>query len=149
VIKSEITKILLLILIAFLLLGAVSFLVWTNLLSTNEPPSAAEGSMTLTADEQLERTAETADFTTNLYSKGYAQLKFQILTTSPETKEELEKRMFQVRSLILQIVASKNKEDLRGSEGINQLEQEIAVRINGILHNGQVQQVYTTKKLLQ
>jgi flagellar FliL protein len=149
VIKSEITKILLLILIAFLLLGAVSFLVWMTLMKTNEHPSAADGSMSLTADEQLERTVETADLTTNLYSKGYAQLKFQILTTSPKTKAELEKRMFQVRSHILQIVASKNKEDLRGTEGIAQLEQEIEVRINGILHNGQVQQVFTTKKLLQ
>ncbi|MBP1931506.1 flagellar basal body-associated FliL family protein [Ammoniphilus resinae] len=135
----------LLLLSAILLLATVTFIIWYWFVKPEEEPKQKP----LSAEKLLESVIETQDMTTNLKSGGFIQVKFQLQADSVPAKEELSQRMFQIRHIMLQTLASKNAEDLRGEEGINHLEKNIQDKLNQLMSEGQVIKVYTTKKLLQ
>jgi flagellar FliL protein len=103
----------------------------------------------LSADEVLARTVQTEEVLANLQSDGFIQIQFQIQGDSTDTKKELELRMFQIRHIILHALTSQTSEELKGSQGLINLETTLQEKINDILQSGKVIKVFTTKKFLQ
>ena len=74
----------------------------------------------------------------------YVKLNFTIVLDSEETQLELQKRMAQVRDLVISICRTKNSEELRGKEGNDALRNEIITAINNILPKGKVIDIFFT-----
>lgn len=97
----------------------------------------------------VERSLETEKITTSLQDGTFAQVSFKIQTDSTETKEELEKRMYQVKNIIINYFSRHAIEDLDGDNSIPELEKTIKSKINEILEHGEIEKVYTTSYVLQ
>jgi flagellar FliL protein len=78
-------------------------------------------------------------------------LKIRISLESKEIKvnEEYEKRLPQLRDMILTLLSSKSYKDISDSEGKNRLREEITSRLNQLLSSYQVKAVYFTEFMIQ
>ena len=102
-----------------------------------------------TIDELLKMTVDVEEITTNLSDDAISRVSFKILTDSKEAKEELEKRDFQVKNIIILTLSEKTSGDLKGKDGQVKLEEELKEKISAILQSGKVEKVYITESLLQ
>lgn len=102
-----------------------------------------------TIDEVLEMSVDIKEITTNLASNDFIRISFKIQTDSKESKEELQKRDFQVNNIIILELSGLEVEEIQGKEGQLKLEETLKTKINEILQEGKVQKVYITQFLLQ
>jgi flagellar FliL protein len=79
----------------------------------------------------------------------YLKTTIQIEVSSQEGVEELEQLKPKVADSILVLLSSKKYEEIAGFEGKQALRDEIAVRLNRYLVEGQVKRVYFTEFLIQ
>ena len=100
-------------------------------------------------EEILESSVDIEEITTNLASDNFIRISFKIQTDSKKAKEELEKRDFQVKNIIIQELSEKNTEDLKGKNGQIELESDLKDKINELMQEGKVVQVYIVNSLLQ
>ncbi len=102
-----------------------------------------------TIDDILKYSVDVSEITTNLASDNYAKMAFKIQTDSKKAKDELTKRDFQVRNIIIEELSEKKAKDLQGKAGKLQLENALKTKINQVMQDGKVVQVYITESLLQ
>lgn len=100
-------------------------------------------------DDILKHSLDIEEITTNLLSGGYLRVQFKVQTDSKKAREELEKRDFQVRNIIIHEISNKKSSDFAGNEGLKKLESDIQSKLNEVMKEGSVVQVYTTSFLLQ
>ncbi|MBT2756007.1 flagellar basal body-associated protein FliL [Mesobacillus foraminis] len=100
-------------------------------------------------DEVLESSVDVEEITANLATDDYIRVSFKIQTDSKKAKEELEKRDFQTRNVIIYELSEKKAEDLQGKDGKLLLEDTIKDKLNGVMQEGKVVKVYITEALLQ
>jgi flagellar FliL protein len=139
--SAKLKPIILIIIAAILLLGGVWFFLHK---STSE-----EKTKELSADEIIAMSVETESITTNLSTGGYVQLSFQLQTDSEEAKEELEKRDFQVKNVILKLFSSLTEDEINSPEETVQFEEQIKNELNKFMQSGHIVKVYTTNKMIQ
>jgi flagellar protein FliL len=140
--NNKVIIIMLVLLLVITLAGAGAFIyIWkfTGEQKTNEP----------SIDEILESTVDIEEMTTNLASNNFIRISFKIQTDSKEAKEELEKRDFQVKNIIIQELSEKKSEELKGKNGQIKLENDLKDKINELMQEGKVVQVYIVNSLLQ
>ncbi|AIE59660.1 flagellar basal body-associated protein FliL [Bacillus methanolicus] len=140
--NNKLLKIMFILLVAITLAGAaavVAVLKFTGDKEHKEP----------TIDEVLAVSVDVKDIVTNLASDDFIRISFKMQTDSKDAKEELEKRDFQVRNIIIQELSEKKAEDLRGKEGKQKLEEDLKEKINSLMQEGKVVRVYITESLLQ
>lgn len=100
--NNKVVIIMLVLLLVITLAGAGAFIyIWkfTGEQKTNEP----------SIDEILESSVDIEEMTTNLASNNFIRISFKIQTDSKEAKEELEKRDFQVKNIIIQELSEKKQ----------------------------------------
>ncbi|WP_050632347.1 flagellar basal body-associated protein FliL [Bacillus andreraoultii] len=102
-----------------------------------------------TADEIVESSVEIPEITTNLLNGDFVRIAFMIQTDSKKAKEELEKRNFQVKNVIIKNLSSLEAKDLEGNEGKVQLEKKLKESLNQYIENGEIVQVYITSSIVQ
>lgn len=146
--QNKLFQMSLILLIAVALLGVITLVLWQTYFKSAEANVEETKEKELSIDEILERTVETEQITTNLYSGGYAVVKFKIQADSPKAKEELEKRMYQVKHIIIKTLASMTAADIQGADGLSLMETKIQQEINQLLDEGKVVKVYTTERIL-
>lgn len=139
---NSVLRKMLIILFIIALFGAGAFVLFYNQQET-------EGKNAPTIDEVLKMSVDVKQITTNLSDDSIIRISFKILTDSKEAKEELEKRDFQVRNIIILTLSEKKSGDLKGKSGQVKLEEELKEKFNGILQSGNVKKVYITESLLQ
>lgn len=100
-------------------------------------------------DEIIDHSVDIQEITTNMMSNDFIRISFKLQADSSKSKEEIEKRDFQIKNIIIKHLSSLTSDDLKGSEGKTKLEEDIKTKINGILDSGQVVQVYITSSILQ
>lgn len=100
-----------------------------------------------TIDEQVENSIDTDEITTDLNDGGFVRIQFKIVTDSKEAKEELEKRSFQLNNIVIKELSKKDQEQFK--TGIGNLESTLQTRLNEVMTEGKVTDVYTTQKVLQ
>jgi len=92
------------------------------------------------------------EFIVNIISdenNHYVKAALTIELSSEPSKEELEKRMPQVRDAILMLVGNKTFEELQDLQGKKQLKAELLSKINAILYTGQAKSIYFTDFVVQ
>lgn len=127
---------------AITLIGATAFIVFTKFTGDEKPKEP-------TIDEVIASTVEVPEITTKLLSNDYLRISFNIQTDNEKAKEELEKRQFQVKNLIIKELSDMKSEEFKGEEGIASLESKLEVRINELMQEGKVVKVYATSFLPQ
>ncbi|ASV65948.1 flagellar basal body-associated protein FliL [Cytobacillus sp. FSL W7-1323] len=100
-------------------------------------------------DDILERTVSIDQITTNLASDDYIRISFTIQVESKKAKEELEKRDFQVKNLMIQELSEMQADDLRGKDGQLLLQKNLTKKINDLMESGKIEKIYITESILQ
>ncbi|PLR84220.1 flagellar basal body-associated protein FliL [Bacillus canaveralius] len=140
--NNKLLMIMLILLVAITLVGAVALVV---VLKVNGESEHKEPSI----EEVLEASVDVPEITTNLQGNDFIKISFKIETDSKKAKEELEKRDFQVKNIIIQELSERESEELQGKDGKIGLEETLKEKINSLMLEGKVKKVYITQSLLQ
>ena len=82
-------------------------------------------------------------------SNHYVKASFTLELTNELAKEEVNKRMPQIRDSILLLVGNKTYEELQDLQGKKQLKAELMSKLNAILQSGNVKSIYFTDFVVQ
>ncbi|AGE63476.1 MULTISPECIES: flagellar basal body-associated protein FliL [Bacillus] len=139
--KKKLMIILLIILIVIGALGAAAYFV----LGGKSEKSEAKKSI----DEIVASSVDVEEITTNLKSDNIIRLAIKLETDSDKSKEELEKRDFQVKDAVISLLADTNADQIEGDKGKETFKKELKDKINSYLQKGKVEKVYITSFNLQ
>mgnify|MGYP003552284736 FL=1 len=142
--NNKLLMIILIILVTITLLGGIAFVVYTQFNKGTEAVYAEP-----TIDEILLASVDIPEITTNLADKRYVKIQFKIQTNSDVAGQELAKRDFQVKNLIIQELSEITQEDLKGKQGKQNLQETLKSQINELMQDGEVKQVYITSYAVQ
>lgn len=98
-------------------------------------------------DEIVEASLETEEITTNLKDGDFIKIRFRIVTSSEEALEELQKRDFQMKNILIKQLAQMEKDSFQSK--LAELENTIQTKLNEVMEKGEITGVYTTEKVLQ
>lgn len=93
-----------------------------------------------------------SEFIVNIISADgnhYVKSALTLELTNQAAKDEITKRMPQIRDAILLLVGNKTFEELQDLEGKKQLKAEIMSKINGILQTGKIKAIFFTEFVVQ
>jgi|SRR5690625_449077 len=100
-----------------------------------------------TIDDMVEHSYETPEVTTDLSDGSYVRIQFQVITDGKTAMEEISKRDFQLKNILIKELALMNEENFRSD--LSELEEVMKSKINELMTDGKVTDVYTISKLLQ
>ncbi|GIO66832.1 flagellar basal body-associated FliL family protein [Paenibacillus cookii] len=117
--------------------------------TSNAAAPAAEGKK-LSADELVEMTSEIKDIKTNLADQDYIVLmNFAFQLNDKKSKEAFDKiKEFKIKPIIIKTLADTKPEELKGSEGKDQLSAKLINLINKTLTEGKLNQIEITEYLV-
>lgn len=133
----------LIMLVAISLLGVLAVVVINKM----NDAGVANGEPSI--DEIVEASVEIPEITTNLADNDYIKISFTIQTDGKKAKEELEKRNFQAKNIIITELSEVKTNELAGRAGKEKLQEVIKKELNELMQEGQVEQVYITSSILQ
>ena len=79
----------------------------------------------------------------------FLKLKADLELSSPALKTELERRMPQVKDVIISLLSSQSFVDIKSIEGKDVLREELMVRLNTLVRKGKVRNVFFTEFVVQ
>ena len=79
----------------------------------------------------------------------YLKLKADLELTKDTVAEEIERRLPQIRDLIISLLGSKSFDDVRSIEGKDLLREEMLRRINALLVTGKARSIFFTEFVVQ
>jgi flagellar protein FliL len=89
-------------------------------------------------------TVEIQDIMTNLSTKDVVKLSLAFEMDGEKSKKEFELLDFKVKAVIYQTLADTTPDQIRGSKGQDQLSATLINKINPLLTQGKVKQIYIT-----
>lgn len=128
--------------LAVLLLGGAAAAV--VILNVNGEPKEGEA---ITIDEMVEYSYQSPEVTTDLKDGSFVRIQFQILTDGKAAQEEISKRDFQLSNILIKELATMEEEDFQ--EGIDELEDTVQEKLNEVMTEGTITDVYTINKIMQ
>ncbi|MFE8695176.1 flagellar basal body-associated protein FliL [Cytobacillus sp. FJAT-53684] len=140
--NNKLVMIMIIMLVAITLVGAVAVIVVKQLNDNSGPKEPS-------IDEVLKASVDVPQITTNLASNDFIRISFKIQTDNKKAKEELEKRDFQVKDIIIQELSEMTAEEIQGKEGQTKIKEALKEKINGLMQKGKVEEVFITESLLQ
>jgi len=129
-------------LVAITLVGAILIVVVKQL---NENTGNGEPSI----EKIVQSSVDVQQVTTNLASNDFIRISFKIQTNSKRAKKELEKRDFQVKDVIIQELSEMKADEIQGKDGQAKIKEALKTKLNSLMQNGKVVEVYITESLLQ
>lgn len=139
--KNKLMMIMIILLVAITLVGAVAVVVVMKFTGNDSKEP--------TIDQVIESSVDIPQMTTNLASGDYLRISLKVQTDSKKAKEELQKRDFQVKNIVVEELSEMKSDDLKGKEGKIKFQETLKKRINSLMQDGKVVQVYITEALLQ
>lgn len=130
------------VLVAIILIGVIAFVLINQF---NKPT----GSLEPTIDEIVEASVEVPEITTNLADNKIVRMSLKIQTTNKDAAEELTKRVFQVNNIVIQELSEMEQKDLEGKQGKQIFQKSLKTRLNELMQEGEVQEVYFTSFITQ
>lgn len=124
-----------------LLAGVVALIVVLNFTGDKNNGNAQS------IDEIVENSYQTSEITTDLQDGSFVRIQFQIITDSKDAKEEVIKREFQLKNILIKELAKMNEEDFKS--GLSNLEDVVQLELNKVMTKGSITDVYTINKILQ
>jgi flagellar protein FliL len=142
--NNKLLMITLIILVTITLVAVIGYVLLTKL---NAEPETSKDAPTI--DEILVSSVDIEEITTNLADKRYVKIQLKIQTNGEEAGAELAKRDFQVKDLVIKELSEMTQEDLSGKEGKQSFQNTLKSKINELMDDGEVQQVYITSYIIQ
>jgi len=130
------------VLVAIILIGGICFALFTQF---NKPAKSLEP----TIDEIVEASVEIPEITTNLADNKVVRFSLKIQTSSKDAAAELTKRDFQVKNIVIQELSEMEQKDLEGKQGKQVFQKSLKTKINELMQEGEVQEVYFTSFITQ
>ena len=140
--KNKLLTIMLIILVCITLLGVVALLFISQLNKPDEETGP-------TIDEIVESSIDIPEITTNLAGNKFIRISLKVQTDSKEAAEELIKRDFQVKNIVITELSEMTPEDLEGKQGKATFQSSLKTKVNELMDDGEVQQVYITSYIIQ
>ena len=140
--NNKLLTMMLIILVSLTLVGVVAILLYFQF---NKGEEANEP----TIDEIVESSVDIQEITTNLAGDKFIRISMKVQTDSTKAAEELTKRDFQVKNILITELSEMSPEDLEGKQGKLTLESSLKTKINELMDDGEVQQVYITSYIIQ
>jgi len=141
--KNKMLTIMLIILTSITLVGIVALIF---VFQFNNGAKADQGP---DIDEIIEASVDVPEITTNLEGKNVIRLSLKIQTDSKEAAEELTKRDFQVKNIVIQELSEMTADELKGKTGKQTFESAIKSQVDELMDSGEVQKVYITSYIIQ
>ncbi|MBP2077665.1 flagellar basal body-associated protein FliL [Oceanobacillus polygoni] len=138
---SKLVKTMITSLVVLLVIAIASLVVVLNVVGESEQGDAQS------IDDIVNYSYESPEITTDLEDGVFVRIQFQIVTDGKSTLKEVEKRDFQLKNIIIKELATKTEEDFKS--GLSDIEQVIKSRLNELMEEGQITEVYTINKILQ
>lgn len=127
--------------LAITLVGVITVVVVINYLDDDQKKE-------ISIDKIVEQSVPINEITTNLIDGNYIRISFMIESNSKDAKEELEKRDFQVKNIVIEELSEMKSTDFTGKEGKISLENKIKTEINKLMQEGSVTNIYITSFIL-
>lgn len=138
---SKLVKTMITSLVVLLVIAIASLVVVLNVVGESEQGDAQS------IDDIVNYSYESPEITTDLEDGVFVRIQFQIVTDGKSALKEVEKRDFQLKNIIIKELATKTEEDFKS--GLSDIEQVIKSRLNELMEEGQITEVYTINKILQ
>lgn len=100
-------------------------------------------------DQVIESSVDIPEIMTNLSGKQFIKVSLKIETDSKKAAEELQKREFQVKNIIIQELSEISAQDLEGKAGKQSFQETIKSLINPLMQEGEIKQVYFVSYIIQ
>lgn len=140
--KNKLVLIMFVLIMLFSIAGVVAVFIIKNSQSTHNSKSP-------TIDEILEESVDVPEITTNLVDGSYIKIALKIQTDSKTAQEELAKRDFEVKNIIIQELSQLKREQFNGKESMINLESIVKAQLNQVMQSGKIVKVYITSIILQ
>jgi flagellar FliL protein len=144
------------VLIAITLILTAAFVLWNYVDKVSQPEltqqSAKEAKPVkkLTADQAKENTYIIKDVLTNLAGNDkFIRVSFAFELENKKARDEFEKLDFKMKSIIVQTLADMTSDQIQGSKGSDQLGSILMNKMNPLLTEGKLIQIWITDKVLQ
>ena len=139
--NNKLLTIMLIMLVTITLIGVIVVVLLTQL-----DKGEAKGT---TIDELVESKVDIPEITTNLADGSFVRLTLTLQASDKEAGEELLKRDYQVKDILIQELSEMEEEGLKGKQGKVAFQNTIKSQINELMQTGEVTQVYFTSYVLQ
>ncbi|MCZ0755302.1 flagellar basal body-associated protein FliL [Anoxybacillus sp. J5B_2022] len=139
---SKLWKIMLVTLVSITLISVVALVIVLKFTGNQEKKAP-------TADEIVASSVDVPEITTNLADGSFIKISFKIQMDSKDGKAEAEKRDFQIKDIIIEQLSMMKPADFNGEQGKTNLKNRLKEKINQIMQDGKVEQVYITSFILQ
>ncbi|MEW9697714.1 flagellar basal body-associated FliL family protein [Paenibacillus sp. SI8] len=158
--KNKIFILIVSILIAITLILTAAFVLW-NFMEKNQSKDAAgqakeavesvKPSKAPSAEVVKENTAIIKDILTNLSgSQNFIKISFAFELENSKGKKEFDSLLDSaVKGTIVQTLGDMTKEQIEGSKGSDSLTSTLMNKLNPLLHEGKIKQIWITDKVLQ
>jgi len=143
--KNKLLLTMLIILVSITLVGVIVLVVVNQLSKEGEEEEIAAP----TIEEIVEASVEIPEVTTSIANSNFARVSMTIQTDSAKAGKELSQRDFQVRDIIIDELSELTRSDLEGRAGKDAFEEMIKGRVNELMQEGEIVQVYTTSIVVQ
>lgn len=98
-------------------------------------------------DDLVKHSYKTPEVTTDLQDGSFVKIQFQVVTDGKKAKDEISKRDFQLQNILIKELAHYTGEEF--ATDLDQLEKTVQEKLNEIMTEGKVIDVYTVNKILQ
>lgn len=137
--NNKVLTMMLLLLVSITLVGVIALVMILNF----------DGGKGKTIDDIVKASVEVPEVTTNLANNDFIKISFTIQTDGKDSKEELEKRNFQVNNIIITELSELTAEQFEGKQGKENLQKKLKTRIDSIMQEGTIENVYITSSIIQ
>ena len=124
-----------------LFVGMAAFIVVLNMTGDKDKGEAQS------IDEIVKYSYQTPEITTDLNDGSFVRIQFQIITDGKDAQEEISKRDFQLKNILIKELAKLSEEDFKS--GLTDLEATVKTKLNELMTEGHINDVYTISKILQ
>ncbi|MHA6251288.1 flagellar basal body-associated FliL family protein [Oceanobacillus sp. CAU 1775] len=139
---SKLVKIMVTSLVVLLIASIAALVVVLNI-----NVAGADDNKELTIEELVEYSYQTPEVTTDLQDGSFVRIQFQILTDGKDAHQEVSQRDFQLVNILIKELATMNEESFKS--GLDELEVVIKDKLNDVMTEGEIVDVYTINKILQ
>lgn len=142
--KNKLLTVILIILVTITLVGIIILaLVWQ--FNKNDDKADEEPSI----DEIIESSVDIPEITTNLAGRQFIRISLKIQTDSPKAAEELAKREFQVKNIVLHELSEVTQESFEGKAGKQAFEDSLKSLLDPLMQDGEIEKVYIVSYIIQ
>ncbi|KHD86508.1 flagellar basal body-associated protein FliL [Bacillus ginsengihumi] len=100
-------------------------------------------------DEVVKSSVDIDQMTTNLKDNHIVQISIRLEANDKKAKEELTKRDFQIKDMMIDELSEMTSKDLQGEKGKVKFKTDLKNRLNKVMQDGEVVNVYITSYVIQ